>query len=281
MMIKNWAAINLVAAFLYLSNAVNAQQQQAEVRDISPPAPGIAVDIPGDIRPISQPQPSINENFFSQLQILQQEVLELRGQVEQQANEIKKLKQQRLDDYLDLDRRMGEINQSSPRPSSPSSLSSPSNPSTRIIGGNEPSSPQPGITSSIGDTPSLAPSEDEKERYRKAIDQVLKQQDYPAAQTGFNDYLSRYPKGYYTPNVYYWQGEIFLLQDKANEATTAFTALINQYPNHGKVPDAKYKLAKVYFQQGKKEEAKILLQAVVQSATDASRLAQSFLDSNY
>ena len=270
MMARNWAAITLVAAFLYLSNAVNAQQQ-AEVRDVRPPAPGAAVDIPGGIQPISQPKSSINENFFSQLQILQQEVLELRGQVEQQTHEIKKLKQQRLDDYLDLDRRIGEINQSSPQLSGPS---------TGVIVNNDSGSPQSGANS-VGDTLPLAPGEDEKERYRKAIDQVLKQQDYSAAQVGFNDYLSRYPQGYYAPNVYYWQGEIFLLQDKANEAATAFTTLINQYPNHTKAPDAKYKLARVYFQQGKKDEAKTLLQAVVQSATDSSRLAQSFLDSNY
>ena len=271
MPIKNWAAISLIAAFVYLSNAVNAQQQQAEVRDLRPPTPGTAVEIPGSIQPVSVPKPSINENFFSQLQILQQEVLELRGQVEQQTHEIKKLKQQRLDDYLDLDRRIGEINQSS---------SQSSNSSRGVVGNNGYDFPQPGIGNVNGTLP-LAPGEDEKERYRKAIDQVLKQQDYPAAQVGFNDYLSRYPQGYYAPNVYYWQGEIFLLQDKANEAATAFNTLITRYPNHSKVHDSKYKLAKLYFQQGKKEEAKLLLQAVVQSATDASRLAQSFLDSNY
>ena len=125
------------------------------------------------------------------------------------------------------------------------------------------------------------PGEDERVRYRKAIDQVLKQQDYQSAQMSFSDYLARYPKGYYTPNVYYWQGEIFLLQDETDKAVNAFTALIEQYPNHSKVYDAKYKLAKIYFRQGKKEEAKFLLEDVVQSSTDASRLAQSFLDSNY
>ena len=47
--------------------------------------------------------------MFYQMQLLQQEVLELRGLVEQQSFEIRQLKQQRLDDYLDLDRRLSQI----------------------------------------------------------------------------------------------------------------------------------------------------------------------------
>lgn len=252
--------------FIALPNEVKAQR--ADVRDSQSATPGTAVDLPGAIMPVPEAISSVNERLFNQLQILQQEVLELRGQVEQQDHEIKKLKQQRLEDYLDLDRRIGEVNKVSPQVSSHTTGSSGNSDSSL-------SAVTPGITGQ------LEYSEDEKERYRRAIDQVLKQQDYRSAQAGFSDYLARYPQGYYTPNVYYWQGEIFLLQDKIGEATTAFTTLVAQYPNHGKVPDAKYKLAKVYFQQGKKDDAKRLLEEVVQSAVDVSRLAQSFLDSNY
>jgi tol-pal system protein YbgF len=268
------AATTMVAASIYLvivtlSNLLHAQQ--AEVRDVRPAVPGMAVDIPGTIQPLTAPAPSVNEKLFSQLQILQQEVLELRGQVELQDHEIKKLKQQRLDDYLDLDRRIGEISQPTDRTNQTENTAS----SVRSV------DPQSNSGVGVGIAPAIEPGEDEKERYNTAIDQVLKQRDYAAAQAGFNDYLTRYPQGYYTPNVYYWQGEIFLLQGRDGEATSAFNTLISQYPNHNKVPDAKYKLAKVYFNQGKKDEAKRLLESVVQSAVDASRLAQSFLDSHY
>ena len=269
------AAIFWVAAFMYvilllcaISPGELVAQTPADVRDVRPATPGTAVDVPNPIKPVPAATISINEKLFNQLQILQQEVLELRGQVELQSHEIKKLKQQRLDDYLDLDRRIGEI--------SPSSTESVDQ-TTRSVVSDTLKPPVPSASVSG----KFEPGEDERVRYRKAIDQVLKQQDYQSAQMSFSDYLARYPKGYYTPNVYYWQGEIFLLQDETDKAVNAFTALIEQYPNHSKVYDAKYKLAKIYFRQGKKEEAKFLLEAVVQSSTDASRLAQSFLDSNY
>ncbi len=56
---------------------------------------------------------------------------------------------------------------------------------------------------------------------------------------------------------------------------------MSQYSDHQKAPDAKYKLATIYFDQGKKAEAKKLLNEVVASDTDASRLAKSFLANQY
>jgi len=47
--------------------------------------------------------------FFYQMQLLQQEVQNLRGMVEQLTYEVQQLKQQRMDDYLDLDRRISEL----------------------------------------------------------------------------------------------------------------------------------------------------------------------------
>ena len=47
--------------------------------------------------------------LFVQLQALQAEVRELRGLVEQQNYTIEQLSQRRMDDYLDLDRRIGEL----------------------------------------------------------------------------------------------------------------------------------------------------------------------------
>ena len=45
--------------------------------------------------------------LYVQLQALQVEMSELRGLVEQQAYLIEQLSQRRMDDYLDLDRRLG------------------------------------------------------------------------------------------------------------------------------------------------------------------------------
>lgn len=56
-------------------------------------------------------QDALEANVKLGMQLLQQEVLQLRGMVEEQAHELKRLKQQRLDDYLDLDRRLSKVGQ--------------------------------------------------------------------------------------------------------------------------------------------------------------------------
>jgi tol-pal system protein YbgF len=251
----------------------------------------------------TRPPPLDSPNTAFQIQQLQQEVSELRGLVEEQAFNLKRLKQQRLDDYLDLDKRLSTIGQSNSGVDSEStSLSSGfQSPSVQQI----PSAPagntqnttaqntaaqnntlnqSPTVTGLSGNLLASSSANDVEEGrrlYRKAIDQLLNKQDYSGAQASFGQYLANYPTGVFMPNVYYWQGQIYLTENNKAAAESAFTSLVSQYEDHQKTPDAKYKLATIYFDQGKKVEAKKLLNEVVASNTDASRLAKSFLTNQY
>ncbi len=226
------------------------------------------------------PAPVNSPNTAYQIQQLQQEISELRGLVEEQAFQLKRLKQQRLDDYLDLDKRLTKItgsNLSSDQVVDPASTDISQNSSADIA------TADVSVERLSGTLPttSSSNSEEGKKLYRKAIDQLLNKQDYSGAQNSFSDYLSKYPGGVYEPNVYYWRGQIYLTESNKSAAEKAFTSLVSQYKNHQKTPDAKYKLATIYFDQGKKKEAKKLLDEIVASDTDASRLAKSFLANQY
>jgi tol-pal system protein YbgF len=223
------------------------------------------------------PPPLALPNTAYQIQQLQQEISQLRGLVEEQAFELRRLKQQRLDDYLDLDKRLSEITNSNNVTDIQTSTNQTSNAQ------NNSSNQATTITGLSNTLPTSSVSDDEegKKLYRKAIDQLLNKQDYSGAQASFTEYLDKFPNGVYAPNVYYWQGQIYLTESKKTEAEKAFTALISQYKDHQKTPDAKYKLATIYFDQGKKAEAKKMLNEVVASNTDASRLAKSFLANQY
>lgn len=225
---------------------------------------------------VNAPPPLSSPNTAYQIQQLQQEISELRGLVEEQAFQLKRLKQQRLDDYLDLDKRLSEITNSNSVSNTqiPTNQSS-NNPSSTVTGNTV-----TGLSDNLPKT-SIDDAAEGKKLYRKAIDQLLNKQDYSGAQNSFSQYLDKYPSGVYVPNVYYWQGQIFLTESKKTEAEKAFTNLISQYKDHQKTPDAKYKLATIYFDQGKKAKAKTLLNEVVASDTDASRLAKSFLANQY
>lgn len=234
------------------------------------------------VQSVNTPPPVNSPNAAYQIQQLQQEISELRGLLEEQGFQLKRLKQQRLDDYLDLDKRLSEITNSN-------SVVNSQVPSNRTANNQNSAANQSSTTSGntvtglSGSLPisSVDDSAEGKKLYRKAIDQLLSKQDYKGAQKSFAQYLDKYPSGVYVPNVYYWQGQIYLTESKKTEAEKAFTNLISQYKDHQKTPDAKYKLATIYFDQGKKAEAKKLLNEVVASDTDASRLAKSFLANQY
>lgn len=262
-------ASKFIAVFFLCGIGVDSLAQ-ATVRDSSPisSSPTVTANTPTAVQ-----SPAADYGLISQIQQLQQEVSELRGLVEEQSFEIKRLKQQRLDDYLDLDKRVSELSKQGGQSNNPApSVSNNSNAGALAALSNN-SLP---TGASAEDT-----AEAEKKLYRKAIDQLLSQQDYAGAQTSFNQYLAKYPSGTYSPNVHYWQGQIYLTDSDKKSAETSFTTLLNDYPDHQKAPDAKYKLATIYYDQGKKAEAKKMLDEVVASNSDASRLAKSFLANQY
>ncbi len=212
--------------------------------------------------------------IFYQFQTLQQEVMMLRGLVEEQAFEIKRLKQQRLDDYLDLDRRISAMTGSVKAPntnSAPSSVSVPVSSSAPVV-------------STVMPSPQLrsAPvsSTDETALYTAAYD-LLKQRKINESITGFNTHLAGFPQGEHASNSYYWLGEIFLLKKDLSAAEKWFSDLLRQFPGSRKVADAQFKLGKVYHLQGKPNRALELLNIVVASNSDASRLAKKYIGDNF
>lgn len=206
------------------------------------------------------PTSSGQADLFYQLQTLQQEVLELRGMLEEQAHELKRLKQQRLDDYVGFDRRLSALIGADG--DQQSSVTAPAG-----------SSSVAASTPAAGNQPQI----DEVQSYRSAIDLVLRKKDYSQAILGFQDYLRNFPSGRYAPNSQYWLGEIFLLQGNLEQARSWFSRLLNEYSDHAKAADAAYKLGTVYHKLGDIEKAKQLLKQVASGNSNAARLATSYL----
>ena len=254
------AAAVLVAAPVFTQLATPAFAQV----DVVESEPVRSAPFDPDVPPmpstsVAPPVQSGGSDLFYQLQLLREEILQLRGMVEEQAFELKRLKQQRMDDYLDLDRRVSALSGTSP---------------TNKSSDDTTSSSMPPVTTS-------ASSGDERKVYRSAIDLVLKKKDYDQAVNELNRYLQTYPGGRYAANSHYWLGEIFLLKNELEQARQWFTKLLDSYASHRKAPDAKFKLGKVYDLLGNKDKAKSLLEDVAGSNTDAARLARNYLQENF
>ncbi len=214
---------------------------------------------------------SPSADLLTRMELLQQEVLELRGLVEQQAFEIKRLKQQRLDDYTDLDQRISALLNGKAAPA----INSGINPLP-----NQTQNTQPALPNSQTATASTADIPSERQLYRQAIDLLLKQKDFQGSAQRLEQYLEYYPQGLFAPNSQYWLGEIHLSNGEAEQAKNWFSKLLSDYPGHAKISDAKFKLGKIHFEQGDTATARQLLVEVSQSGTAAAELARNFMAAN-
>lgn len=240
-MLKNLIAVALIASAPVL-------QAQVRVVESSPQGFGSGVAQP------NMPA-SAESDVYSQIRSLQEEIATLRGLVEEQAYELKQLKQLQLDNYIDLDRRISGGSQSAAPPPSDEPLVSPS-------------------ASVVDDNAS------EADVYKAAYD-LLNQKDFTGAESAFKDHLTRFPSGDFASNSHYWLGKIAMLKKDYPQAKSWFTDLIANFPSAAKVPDAQLDLGKVYFLMGDKVKAKSLLSQLAAGNTDAAKLASKFISDNF
>ena len=193
--------------------------------------------------------------LFRQMQIMQQEIQELRGVVEEQDHQIKRLQRDQKQQYLDLDRRVVALSSGKP---APAPAAAPTDSPT--------SGPRPGGNVS------------ERDAYRLAFDGMRAQQ-FDESLSAFQGLIENYPNGQYTPNAFYWMGEIFLVGKQNPElARQSFMQVVNLYPDHQKAPDAMYKLGVVYNSLGDDTSAKRFLDQVQREHPNSSAagLARKF-----
>jgi tol-pal system protein YbgF len=177
---------------------------------------------------------------------LQTDVRTLRGRVDELQNSIEQMRKQQHDLYADLDRRMGS--------------------------GGAAAAPAPSSSSATASAGSAASPE--QQAYVQAFE-ALKNQNYPAAISGFKQYLTSYPTSDLADNAQYWLGEAYYVSRDYDNAATAFQAVGERWPNSRKAPDALLKLGYTQYEQKHYAEARATLAQVTQRYTgsDAARLA--------
>ena len=211
--------------------------------------------------------------LLTQVQQLQQEVMRLNGMVEEQAYELRKLKEQSQQRYLDLDRRLGGAGTAG------AAVAAGSNPAPASSAAPQPA-PAPVSAAPAAEQPG------EAEAYKAAY-ALVRGQQYDQSVQAFKQFLRDYPDGRYAPNAHYWLGEVYLVLQPPNleESRQAFTLLLSLYPDNSKAPDALYKLGKVYYQKGNPEKAREYMDRVIRdygnTNTGAVQLARDFIDENY
>ncbi len=203
--------------------------------------------------------------LFNQLQQLQQELAQLRGMVEEQQNEIQRLKQEGLERYQDLDQRI----------SAGAAAGAPAQNSPTTGTNNASGTPTP--PPAAQQQASAEPGDPAKEKlYYEAAFDLIKAKDFDKASQAFTAFLNRYPNSQYAGNAQYWLGEVNLAKGDLQAAGQAFAKVSQAYPNHAKVPDSLFKLADVERRLGHNDKARGILQQVIAQypGSSAAQLAQ-------
>lgn len=286
-------------SLLLVSLAGNVAAQVAPVVDLTSSTP----------KPVVRTAAAVDDRY-NQSQMMQNEVRELRGLVEQLSYELQRVKQRQMDDYLDLDRRLSAVlSGATPEEftaDADGDLQLNIDGQSAVVAGSsvinsdgmEGQVPNQALEGQAVDglalngrslngvpqTPTITPAintEEIAQNYAQASNLLLKERDINAAAQAFKQHVIDYPASPYTANAHYWLGEIYLLQGQDEMARQAFTLVVEQHPKHSKAMDATFKLGKIYHQLGEIDRARELLEKASRGTGGAASKAQRYLKTNF
>lgn len=210
-----------------------------------------------------QPDSGVNTLYYD-LQLALDEIRRLHGVVEELNHRMDRLEREQRERYIELDQRLLELRGDG-----------------AATGNAEPGTP---------DAPSdVAPAPvTEREAYNVAIELVNSARPLPESEQRpqyrralalFQGIIDSYPNGEFTPNAFYWRGEIHLALKEYEEARAHFAQVELLYDDHPKVSDALYKLGEVYDVLGDADRAREYLNRVINDhpTSTAAGLARKYL----
>ena len=200
---------------------------------------------------------TVTANLVLQVQELQDEVRNLRGQLEEAKVEIENLKRRQRDQYLDLDQRISDLRNAQPVAPGQTAAVPPPATATR----------QPEVSPSAGDVPEVrAPMDTPSDTLGIGEPDVQSQ----AAPTSAADEKAAYDRAFQA-----------LKELRYADAAEEFRAFLDRYPDSAKVPDALLKIGYTHYELKQWDEARAALTQVQADYPDTTlaRLAENRLRS--
>ena len=159
-----------------------------------------------------------NESFellYKKIELLEEEIRELRNLLEENSTLLDRsleLQQQR---YLDLDGRILELSKLPTKP---------------LLNENVEAE---GLLS------------EERDLFKSALI-LFEESRFAEALEVFSEIIISFPEGSFTPEAYFWSGELFLAQEMYEDAKLSFQSVIDQFPEHPRTPDSLFKLGEIF-----------------------------------
>ncbi len=216
-------------------------------------------------------------DMLMRIDTMETENQERQGELESLGYAIETIKQRQRDLYLDMDRRLRQLELAASKPSAP--VTAPAAVMPTVSGTATAVAPSLPLASIATTTTSVAADPAvERETYQQAFN-LLKQGQYDKAILAFQTFLASYPSGNYTDNAQYWLGEANYVTRHFEVAGQEFRKVLELHPDSSKSADAMLKLGYTYYELSNWESARKTLEAVIARFpnTTVGRLAENRL----
>ncbi|MEO2266574.1 tol-pal system protein YbgF [Pseudoalteromonas pernae] len=194
----------------------------------------------------------LQANLQQQLDLLQDEVSQLRGITEEHSYKLEKVLQRQRELYQEIENRVSAAYTQQPSYDSQTPAMSTSMPDS--------STPEPTMSTNLS----------ENEAYDKAVKLIMQDKRYAAAIPEFQAFVQTYPNSVYVPNAHYWLGQLLTIQGDTAGAKSHFETVVNQYSDSSKRPDALLKLGTLEQQEGQLAKAKQLFNEIITQYPDST-----------
>ena len=197
---------------------------------------------------------NMQHRIQEQLDVMQDEVNELRGAIETHNYQLEEILQRQRELYLEIDKRIEAV-----------------------------MTQRPAVVEQSGaateQTASATPAGSEDDAYDRAVNLILKEKRYDEAIPAFQSFLETYPNSSFAPNAHYWLGQLLFNNQDWSAAGDQFERLVRGYPDSNKRADALFKLGVVEQKRNNLARAKQLFEQVVSEYPDSSsrKLAETRL----
>ncbi|MGB5178883.1 MAG: tol-pal system protein YbgF [Gammaproteobacteria bacterium] len=217
--------------------------------------------------------------MLSRVEQMQRDIQQLRGDIEVQTHTLEDIQRRSREQYLDIDRRLQQLETGQAGVASPVDPMDAQMPVTVM----PPATPAPPVmTSTPVPEPTRAPLQTappavqagELAEYEQAL-AILREGNYDEATRAFNRFLANYPSSSYSDNANYWLGETYYVTRDFDRALATFMQLTENYPNSPKAPDSFLKTGYIYYEKQDWPAARQALDTVISGypGTTAARLA--------
>lgn len=206
-------------------------------------------------------------DIMVRVESIQSELQRLVGEIEVQKHTLDAIKKRQRDLYLDIDRRLLQIERRSG--SSTGLVPAPQPQQTVTTIETAPTSTRVAPVTRV-----IKKKEGEQVAYQKAFD-LLRALRYDKATQAFRQFLTDYPQGRYAHIAQYWLAETSYHTRKYAVAVQDYQTLINQYPNSPKRADALLKIGYSQFELKSFSKAKKVLQKLIQSYPGTTEAGQA------